>query len=282
MLRYLFICIMLLSFIPVLSAFGAEDPDELYRQGRFEEAESIYAELDMDQPRDIRYRYNRGCAAFQNSDFEGAAAAFTSVLRRSKDNETRFKASYNLANTAFKQGDLKSALDHYRQAIITDPENEDVRYNFELTLREIERQEKQQQENQENQSREGEGEQGEKGDQSDQQENKDGDKEEKSGDQQEKDESGEKGESKEQQNSESKSEEPGKSQDQEQQDLSGELSGPRDMPEQQAQGKEQLESGLDKKKAEALLDNLNEDRSKIMRFQIPRDKRHGVASGKDW
>ena len=271
MLRYIFMCLMLLSFFLVLPAFGAEDPDELYRQGHFEEAESIYAELDMDQPKDIRFRYNRGCAAFQNSNFEGAAAAFKSVLRRSEDNETRFKASYNLASTAFKQGDLQSALLHYKQAILIDPENEDVRYNLELTLREIDRQEKQQQENKDNQSQEDQGDQGEKGD-----------KKEGSGKQQKKDESGEEGESKEQQDSESKNDEQGESQEQEKQDLSGELSGPQDMPEQEPQEQEQQEKGFDRKKAEALLDNLNEDRSKMLRFQIPKDKRHGVASGKDW
>ena len=39
---------------------------------------------------------------------------------------------------------------------------------------------------------------------------------------------------------------------------------------------------LDRKKAEALLDNLKEDRSRFLRFQIPEDKRRGVKSGKDW
>jgi hypothetical protein len=39
---------------------------------------------------------------------------------------------------------------------------------------------------------------------------------------------------------------------------------------------------LDRKKAEALLDNLKEDRSKFLRFQIPEDKKQGVPSGKDW
>jgi Ca-activated chloride channel homolog len=279
MLKYFIISIIFSIFFPVLPAMGAEDPDELYRQGRFEEAESIYAELDMDQPKDIRFRYNRGCAAFQNSDFEGAAAAFKSVLRRSEDKETRFKASYNLASTAFKQGDLQSALEHYKQAIFIDPENEDARYNLELTLREIERQEKQDQENKENQDQ---GDQGEKGDQSDKQDNKDGDKKEEPKEPQEKDESGKEGEPEDQQDSESKNEEQGESKEQEKQDLSGDLSGPQDMPEQQMQEQEQPEQGLDRKKAEALLDNLNEDRSKMLRFQIPKDKRHGVASGKDW
>jgi hypothetical protein len=41
-------------------------------------------------------------------------------------------------------------------------------------------------------------------------------------------------------------------------------------------------SAIDRKKAESLLDNLKEDRSGFMRFQIPEDKRYGIGSGKDW
>jgi hypothetical protein len=38
---------------------------------------------------------------------------------------------------------------------------------------------------------------------------------------------------------------------------------------------------MDQKKAEALLDNIQEDRSRMMRLQT-KDRRQGVASGKDW
>ena len=41
-------------------------------------------------------------------------------------------------------------------------------------------------------------------------------------------------------------------------------------------------SSIDKKKAEALLDNVKENQSKFLRFVIPDEKRHGVLSGKDW
>jgi Ca-activated chloride channel family protein len=45
------------------NALGATTPDELYRQGKYEDAEKSYAQGDMDHPKDIRYRYDRGCAA---------------------------------------------------------------------------------------------------------------------------------------------------------------------------------------------------------------------------
>ena len=39
---------------------------------------------------------------------------------------------------------------------------------------------------------------------------------------------------------------------------------------------------MEKKKAEALLDNIQEDRSLLMQLQTSQERRQGVASGKDW
>lgn len=66
-------------------------------------------------------------------------------------------------------------------------------------------------------------------------------------------------------------------------DLSGELRPLQAMAEQdEDQTPDQPGAVLDRKKAEALLDNLKEDRSRFLRFQIPEDKKRGVKSGKDW
>ena len=276
------ICIIIACpiFLFAKAAIGAEDPDLLYEQGKFAEAQEAYTELDMDNPRDTRYRYNKGCAAFQNSDFDSAASAFSSVLRRAEDEHTLFKSAYNLGNIAFKQGDFGTAIEYFKKAIQYMPENMDARYNIELAMREKKKQEEQQQEEQQ------------KGESEDEQKGESGDEQK-----------GESGDSKEQDQSESKksqSEEQSDTQQQEQgsdqqqsdrkneekpspEDLSGELEGSPGMPElNQEEMQEQMAASLDEKKAEALLDNLQEDRSRFMQFQIPDDKRKGVESGKDW
>ncbi len=215
---------------------ASENPDELYRLGRFAEAEKIYADSDMDNPKDLRYRYNRGCANYQGADYKGAMASFSSVLRRAKDSRTRLKAAYNLGNTAFKQGDFASAAAHYKKAILIDPESENARYNLEIALRRLEKQKKEQKEGQKCSGKE---------------ENK-------------KDQSkdGKKGPPK---------------------DLSGDLRPREALPQKEKdEGSGQAISLMDRKKAEALLDNVKEDRSKYLEFQTPKGKRRGVLSGKDW
>jgi Ca-activated chloride channel family protein len=282
------------------SALAAENADELYMEGRFAEAEEAYADSDMDHPKDIRYRYNRGCAAYQNADYQGAMAAFSSVLRRAEDKETQFKASYNLGNTAFKQSDFKAATAHYKQAILYKPENEDAKHNLELAIKEVEKLKQNQGENQKAQPQ-GESQQTEdQGGQSEtEQQGKDSDKPSKdkpseeeqsreSTQDQEQADRKDQGESEQQAESGqakgTEQDQPRRTGEETPQDLSGELRSLLGIPEE-PKGEETQPpsvSMIDKKKAEALLDNIKEDRSRFLRLQIPQEKKYGVPSGKDW
>lgn len=289
----IFTFLFALVFFP--TALAAEGPDELYNQGRFAEAEKSYADADMDHPKDIRYRYNRGCAAYQNSDFKGAMAAFSSVLRRAKDDEMRFKATYNLGNTAYKQGDLKSAAVYYKQAILYNPEGDDARYNFELTLKELERHKQDKPQDAGAQNREDSGQEQEKEQQSKTHKEAEGSDTESQGktseqkSSQAQDQSEKKGETESGQDIGPEQQEatrPDEGQTAEQdhpKDLSGDLRPIEPLPQEQSEEgvADHSLSAIDKK-AESLLENIKEDRSRFLQLQVPEDKRHGVASGKDW
>jgi Ca-activated chloride channel family protein len=271
---------------------AAESPDELYRKGRFAEAEKAYAQSDMDNPKDLRYRYNRGCAAYQSGDYQAAAAAFASVLRRSQDDDIRFKAAYNLGNAAYKQGDFRAAAEHYKQAIAQDPSSEDARHNLELALRALQKQQEQQNGQSQEQSQQDAGQQQDpsdgKNDKTDQgQQSKDKSSEQDSAQQQQNSEqSGQSQASRDQtagQPPEKNSGESRQGQQQPQPDLAGELKPRQDMPAARAgeQAAAARMTRMNQQKAQALLDNIQEDRSQMMRLQT-RGRRQGVASGKDW
>ncbi|MFH1491632.1 MAG: tetratricopeptide repeat protein, partial [Pseudomonadota bacterium] len=250
---------------------------------------------DMDHPRDIRYRYNRGCAAYQQGNYQGAQAAFSSVLRRTQDPRMRFSAAYNLGNTAFKQGDFASAAEYFRQAIILNPENEDVKYNLELSLRELERRKKEKNQDQ-NQQAGQDGRQGEKKkDQKDQgKDGKDQDADKKPGEKKQgressadNDKKGETPQDRDKETGDKKTERPdeaGQREKESPKDLQGELKPLQDFKEEEGAGQKEGDalSSIDRKKAEALLDNMKEDRSRFLRLQVPPEKRGGVSSGKDW
>jgi Ca-activated chloride channel family protein len=272
-------------------AHGAENPDELYNEGRFAEAQDIYARSDMDHPKDLRYRYNRGCADYQAGDYKGATAAFSSVLRRAEEREIRFRAAYNLGNAAFKQGDAAQAAEYYRQAIRIDPGQENARHNLELALRKLENQKKEKEEEEKSSGQKG----AQKGPQ--QEDGKDKGQEKpspdhssgKDGDQQKDPEKKNAGNKPEKKRGDDERKETGHGQDQKPdnespKDLSGELKPREALPQPSDESKDgpPATSSMDKKKAEALLDNVTEDRSKFLRLQMPEAKRRGVASGKDW
>lgn len=247
MLRQLIICTALLGSFFLSRAIAAEHPDELYRQGYFEEAEEAYALLDMDHPDDVRYRYNRGCAAFQGLEYQTARAAFSSVLRKAEDNEMRFRTAYNLGNTAFMRDDFSAAMAYYKQAIFCNPLSEDAKYNLELTLKELQKlNEKKTDEKKKTRPELGDDTRGGKG-------------------------SGGRG-------GEEHTPEEGTDED-----LTGELeqveSGEEEMSEDSS---DKPTAVMNKKTAEDFLDKIREDRSHFMHFQVPKDKKRGVKSGKDW
>ncbi len=266
---------------------AAESPDELYRKGRFAEAEKAYARSDMDNPKDLRYRYNRGCAAYQNGDYQAAAAAFASVLRRSENDEMQFKAAFNLGNAYYRQGNFQEAGDHFKKALAMYPSSEDARYNLELSLRELQKQQEQQQQkspeqSQQHDSSDSDDDGKEQNRQSDAQ-NSDQDS---SPEPQKKDDSGQSGQNQEnvdQQSQQNGDDDSRQTEQPTRPDLSGELTSRDSMPpaDTDQQNSQKPLTLMDQKKAEALLDNIQEDRSQLMR-QHTRGRQPGVASGKDW
>ena len=207
----------------------------------------------MDNPRDIRYRYNRGCADYQASDFKGAMAAFSSVLKRTDDPETRVKAVFNLGNAAFKQGDFASAKAYYQQAIVLDPTNENARFNLELTLRELEKQKKQEKEQQQQKDQKKEGSQKEKNE---------GDKK--------------KLHRRRQRRSNRKIRIRKRMRNLKRSHMDSGAQKPDKDSEPEARKPEQVPAArIQKQKAEALLDNIKEDRARFLKFQVPEAKGQG-------
>ena len=260
-------------------ASAAETPDELYRQGQYAEAEQAYARQDMDHPKDIRFRYNRGCAAFQNSQYAEASAAFSSVMKRTENTDVRFKAAFNLGNTAFKQGDYASAATYYKQALVEQSSSEDARYNLELSLRTLKKEKEKQEQAQPDTPPSDTPPQGNGQDKS-KETDKQGQGKQPPGQKSPQNEQ-EKEQSNDSQNQTSAQNKAPESKDED--TLSGDLKPREAMPELESTdpSKGEKPSGIDRKKAQALLDNVQEDPSGIMRYMLP-DENRRTSSGRDW
>ncbi len=257
-------------------AFGETDGAELYKQGKFKEALETFRKADMDHPKEVRFRYNRGCAAFQDADLEGAEAAFASVLKRSDDPDVRFRSLYNRGVIAFKKGDFASAVRDFKEALKINQADEDTKYNLELSLhRKTQAEEKGDELTGE---REGAGDKGDNPDQGAPSQEKEGPKDtERTRCEEEKDQDERaKGEDRKAGHRENPKREG--------EDLSGDLAGAdgdKPLTEEDPEQIPQTDTEMAKNKAEALLENVKDDRSILMEGMKDLGKQTS-RSGKKW
>jgi len=280
----LFLIIAMIIICSENHSFAGDNPEELYKQGHYKEAEQAFIKKDMDHPKDVRNRYNRGCASFQNSNYKGASAAFRSALKRTENKQIKFRSAYNLGNSLFKQGDLKSAAHAFSQAIKLNPGDEDSRYNYELALKMI-KENKKQEEEKKKEKQDKSGDQDKKGDEKKEDSNKKQDNDmNKPEDQDKKDQTKESNEKKDGENQNTDNGE-------DDQNRNNEKAEEEKKPDQPEKGgskgkdadtsKEYQTEDMNRNQAEAFLNNIDEDPSEINRFRF-RGKEHLPSSGKDW
>jgi Ca-activated chloride channel family protein len=274
------ISLILLMIFPAFS-IAEESGEELYRQGKFKEALDSFTRADMDNPKEVRFRYNRGCAAFENSDMDASEAAFASVLKRTDDKKIRFRSFYNKGVVAFKKGDFQSASQDFKEALKLDPSDEDAQYNFELSLRRKKQAEENKKQTQ-NESQESDRDQLKKnGNQSEKNDSRDGKESSRKQEPPNQNKEQDPADKKDKQNQ--RNHQPDKPRE-EPEDLSGELEGKEKsnpVEEKNQKTPPSTDSRMAEKKAKALLENVKDDRSILLDALKAQEKEAG-KSGKKW
>ena len=149
------------------------DPFEAYAAGSYDQALEGFLDDQIEHPEDPVVALNVGSAHYEMRNYGEADRAF-STAALSADSAVRQKALYNLGNSAYRQGRLQEAVEHYKSALELDPDDLDAKFNLEFVRDEIrrrheeaqKRQQEQQQQQQQPQQEQGEdqeqpGEQGE-------------------------------------------------------------------------------------------------------------------------
>ncbi|KPA11885.1 von Willebrand factor type A domain protein [Candidatus Magnetomorum sp. HK-1] len=285
-----FIFLVCDNFSPCYAETSGED---LYYRGSYLDAESYFREMDNNNPKDVRWRYNRGCAAYKSDQMDASLSAFNSVTKRSKDPELLFRASYNAGNILFKKGDFASAAQFYTQALKIKPDDEDARYNLSLALVKKKAAQQKDKDSKCDNPQNGDQNKDSKSDsqKDDQQNQENKDSQQKDQDKKDKDSKSKEDAKKKDQNSkdkqeDDKSQQSAKNEKQEEKpDMSKELKAAQAMPddkkEQQEQTSEQKAQQMAVLKAQALLDNIQEDRS-IQMQQMKAEGKEDARSGKHW
>jgi len=165
--------------------------NDLYKQGKFDDSLDLYQKaLDQDDQSSV-VKYDLGTALYKKGEY-AKALGYLEQAAQDKNIKVKPKAEYNLGNVLYKSGiqkentkvdeaikSLQDALGHYSQTIALDPKDHDAVFNQDFVKKEIERlkqkkqqqqkQNQQQQQNQKQQQQDQKNQQGQQGQQKQQQ-----------------------------------------------------------------------------------------------------------------
>jgi len=240
-----------------------------------------YKQLVEKHSENLDLKYNLGNLQYLNGDLDKAIDYYKQSIGKgnSIDDANTF---YNLGNSEFQKKNYENSIEYYKKALKLNPQDDDVKYNLELTQRILEQQPPQQQdqnsddndsdeENQENQKQNSESQNSENQENSDQKEEKqEHNQEETEEDSPEEKENQQDAEQKDEQ--QEQNENPAENENQEDEEKKGQHPKPNEeMTEQQKLKKEEAEAILNSMKA-------NEDNLKPKQYKV----KGRVYLEKDW
>ncbi len=104
-------------------------------RGQASEAESWFTRAQQSVPDSVEAPFNLGVVLFDEKKFEPAAESFSRALSKSRTDDDRSAALYNLASSYVGAGRLAEALDCLAGSLRANPADAAARYNYVLVKR---------------------------------------------------------------------------------------------------------------------------------------------------
>jgi Ca-activated chloride channel family protein len=133
--------------------------EKAYKEGKFADAMTSYAEAAKKAPEESRLQFNLGTAAYKEKQYPKALKAFQAALN-TEDLSLQNEAFYNMGNTLYREGQKslkvqppktierwEASLKAYDRALKLNPNDEDAQFNRELVKKKLEALKKQQKQN---------------------------------------------------------------------------------------------------------------------------------------
>lgn len=140
------ILFLLLSF----TAFSQEDKkllregNKLYNEQKYIEADSLYRK-GMEKAPSVEGAFNLGDALYKQGKFDEAAQQFQTIASQDVDKEIKSKAYHNLGNSLLQSKKYEESINAYKNALRTNPSDEETKYNLAYAQKKLIQQQQQQQ-----------------------------------------------------------------------------------------------------------------------------------------
>ncbi len=105
--------------------------NELFKQGKYEQALAAYQDALLDDPLNETALFNQGAAFYKLKKYKEALESFQKVVG-SKNLQLSAKAFYNIGNCYFQQNKLQESIKAYKKSLELNPNDFDAKYNLEL------------------------------------------------------------------------------------------------------------------------------------------------------
>jgi tetratricopeptide (TPR) repeat protein len=123
---------------------AVQQGNALYQSGKYAEAAAQYSSAGQTLPDAAEIHFNQGNAAYKQQDYHKAREHYTQALQTA-DRTLEGRVKYNLGNVEYQQAlqnlqqpqaampHVRSAMTYYRDSLDVDPQQQDARYNLELS-----------------------------------------------------------------------------------------------------------------------------------------------------
>jgi Ca-activated chloride channel homolog len=123
---------------------AVQQGNAFYQNGKYAEAAAQYNSASQTLPGAAEIYFNQGNAAYKQQDYSKAHEHYSQALQTA-DRTLEGKIKYNLGNVEYQQAlqnlqqpqtampHLRSAMTYYRDSLDVDPQQQEARYNLELS-----------------------------------------------------------------------------------------------------------------------------------------------------
>lgn len=106
-----------------------------FEEGNYPQAEKAYREALEADASSFKALFNLGNALYKQGRLEEAAGVFEGLRRMPEARDEMAGVLHNLGNARLGKGDIAASIEAYKDALRTDPGDEDTRYNLAYALR---------------------------------------------------------------------------------------------------------------------------------------------------